>query len=80
MPLNMANSSAIRQRRYRDRQRGGRVVLTVEVDEVALSEALLAAGFISPEHADDRQALETALEYVVHLWVTRNGAGFSDVP
>jgi hypothetical protein len=74
MPAQEMSSAAARQQRYRARVRDGRVVLTVEVDEVALSEALVATGFISPEYADDRQALETALEYVVHLWVTRNGA------
>jgi hypothetical protein len=65
----MGTPAAIRQRRYRDRQREGKISLCIDVDEFALFEALVAAGFLSPDD-DSRQSLETALAHVVELWVS----------
>jgi hypothetical protein len=84
MPKNMGSSAAQRQRRRRDRERRGLIVLTIEADEVALTEQLVIAGFLAPADVDNRDAIKAALERVVHLWaqgsVTRNGTLFSDVP
>ena len=79
----MASSAAARQRRRRERERRGLVVLTIEVDEVALAEQLICAGFLAPAEVDNREAITAALERVVSLWaqgdVTRHGALFSAV-
>lgn len=56
---------AERTRRWRARQRSGLARLTITVDEVELAAALVAAGRLRPELADDRQALERALEGVI---------------
>jgi hypothetical protein len=65
----MVNLAAIRQQRYRERQEDGRVVLHVDVDEHALAEALIAAGFLSQDDAS-RASLTTALEHVISLWIS----------
>jgi hypothetical protein len=54
--------SADRTRRYRDRQRRGLMVLVVEVDEVETADALIAAGYLAPHHADDRQKIAEAAQ------------------
>jgi hypothetical protein len=72
----MATNAAARQRRRRERERAGLIVLRVEVDEVALTEQMVLAGFLSPSEADNRDAVRAALERVVQLWaqgVTRDG-------
>lgn len=71
------SAASQRQRRHRDRQRAGKVVLTVEVSEVSLVEQLVLSGFLQPAEIDDRETVRAALERVVRLWaqgVTRNGA------
>jgi hypothetical protein len=79
----MASNGAVRQRRRRERERAGVIVLQIEVDEIALTEQLVIAGFLAPQDIDDRTAIQAALERVVNLWaqgVTRNDTPFSDVP
>jgi len=61
-------SAAARQARHRARQRDGRVVLLVEADEDALTVKLIEAGFLRIEDAEDRQALQAALQRVVEIW------------
>lgn len=51
-----------KMRRYRARRAAGKVVLSVEVDDVDLAERLVEAGFLSRGLADDRQALKEAAE------------------
>ena len=70
----MGTPAKIKQRAYRARQRDGRIVLHVVVEEVPLIESLIGAGFLSPAQQDDRKALEEGLARVVELWVTRNDA------
>ncbi|UVC17586.1 hypothetical protein [Mesorhizobium onobrychidis] len=55
-------SAADRMRRYRERQRNGRRPLLIDVDEVAVAEYLIAAGFLPPCKAEDRNAIRTAAE------------------
>lgn len=55
-------SGAERQRRLRRRRDRGLIPLTVDVDEVALPEALAAAGFLRRDQTDDRKALRAATE------------------
>ncbi|MCG8357326.1 MAG: hypothetical protein MI920_17315 [Kiloniellales bacterium] len=52
--------AAIRIRRYRERRREGRVVALCEVEAEEV-EALIAAGYLSPEDEDDREAIGRAL-------------------
>lgn len=60
--------TAVRVRRHRERVRNGLVCLTVEVDEVQLSERLIEVGLLHPAGSDSRDRLREALEQVVRLW------------
>jgi hypothetical protein len=63
------------RRAWRKRQRNGHVVLRVEVDEVGIVEALIAAGRVLEAEAGDRHALEHAVAELVEEWRRRwNGA------
>ena len=80
----MASSpAAVRLRRHRERVRLGKIMLLIEADEIGLIEQLMAAGFLSPAHMDDRAAVTAALQRVVDLWAqgdTRYDTPFSDLP
>jgi hypothetical protein len=58
----MPRDAASRQRAHRERQREGKIVLSVTVDEVALCEALVSGGFLDPVNADNRAEIEAAVE------------------
>jgi hypothetical protein len=61
-------SAAERKARLREREARGLVVLGVEVDQVALGDALLAAGLLAgPHELDDRDKLSHALSRLVAL-------------
>jgi hypothetical protein len=60
-------SAADRQRRHRDRERSGLIVLPVVVDEADLAAALLNGGYIQVHEQDDRQKLTAALSRVIAL-------------
>jgi hypothetical protein len=68
MVRGMGASAAQRQRRRRERERLGLIVLPIEVDETAITEQLVLAGFLAPSEIDNRSAITSALERVVHLW------------
>jgi hypothetical protein len=53
---------AVRLQRFRQRQACGRVCLTIEVDEIAVTEVLIAAGVLSPGVDHGRGELERAVE------------------
>lgn len=61
-------TAAERQRAHRRRQAAGKVVLPVEVDEVAITEALIAANLLSPQDADHRRKIAAALAVVIATW------------
>jgi hypothetical protein len=61
------STPAHRQAAYRRRQRDGRCVLLVEVDEVALEVLLVRAGLLSPGVEHDREALSAALARQIDL-------------
>lgn len=67
------SGDAARQRRRRERMRDGKIVLTVEADEVALTEALVVGGFLDPAHVDDRARIAAAVERLLGV-VTRDNA------
>ena len=60
-------SSAARTARWRERHRTGRIPLSIEVDEVALTEALIEHGLLDRNQADDRLALAKAVEHALYL-------------
>ena len=72
-------STAERKRRYRERQSNGLVVLPIEVDEVALSLALVDAGLLAPDDGDNREQLARALERVISM-LDRRPAGRGSPP
>jgi hypothetical protein len=68
-PSPAPSRNAIYTRRWRARQRNGRCLLKIEVDEVALIVGLVDNGFLSPALADDpvavNRAAAKALEHLV---------------
>jgi hypothetical protein len=69
----MGTPAKIKQRTHRERQRDGKICLTIVVEQVPLTESLIAAGFLSPTQEDDREAIGEALARVVEVWtVTSN--------
>jgi hypothetical protein len=57
--------STQRVQQFRTRQRTGKILLTIEVDEVLLVEALIEARLLYRHLADDRGAITRALEQAV---------------
>ena len=60
------STSAARMARWQ-RHRTGRIPLSIEVDEVALCEALIEHGLLNRAQADDRLALAKAVEHPLDL-------------
>ena len=56
---------ADRSRRYRQRVSNGRLLVTVEIDDVTVPVALVAAGFLAADACDDRQAIAHAIQRVI---------------
>ena len=64
----MSDPSAVWQARFRQRRKGGKVVLQLEVDESATIWMLLCAGMLDPTtEANDREALTVALQKQIDL-------------
>jgi hypothetical protein len=63
--------SADRKRRYRARQRRGRVVVGVEVDRDAVLLALLASGRLGEAEALQPDQVAAALGDVIEQWARR---------
>src|SRR4029453_2272504 len=61
----MATISTQRVQQFRTRQRTGKILLTIQVDEVLLVEALIEARLLYRHLADDRGAITRALEKAV---------------
>lgn len=73
------SSSADRQRRYRARLKAGKIRVSFDTDEVDHIERLIAAGYLTAEQSDDRQAINEATRELVEslkaahiVSVTRN--------
>src|SRR5262245_49957885 len=64
------STQAARNRRYRQRLRGGRICVQLEVDP-ALVEALISARRLSVEAAEQRDAVERAVAGVLADWAQR---------
>jgi uncharacterized membrane protein len=62
--------AADRQRRHRMREHDGRITLPVEVDEAALSVALVDAGLIAINDQNDRRKLAQALSRAIEIILT----------
>lgn len=54
--------TALRSKRFRDRQREGKIVLTIEADEVMLTELLVAANLLPPAVDYTRAQIEEATQ------------------
>lgn len=63
---------AQRQRDYRQRQKAGVSVFIVECSEADLAQALVNAGILNPFQADQRQAINAALNELIRLFVLEN--------
>jgi hypothetical protein len=60
-------ADALRQRLHRARERTGKIVLRIEIDEVGLTEALIAAKMLDPRIDHDRAAVEAAVARMLEL-------------
>ncbi|MGF7163139.1 hypothetical protein FHS85_004797 [Rhodoligotrophos appendicifer] len=69
----MASPPSDRVRRYRKRQREGRIVLMIEVDEANLVDVLTHSGVLSPLMADDHESIREAYQaFTATLKVVRD--------
>ena len=59
---NRASDACSRQQRHRQRQRDGKVVLKIVVDEIALVDELQRRGLLQPHEADDRRRILEIVE------------------
>jgi hypothetical protein len=60
-----------RMRRYRERIRGGRRAVTVELDNLTLGQTLAATGDIDPMRDDDPEELRTGLQRLLERLFAR---------
>ena len=67
------SSAAARMRQYRARQKAGRTVLFVEVDEVLLINGLIEARLLAAEQSDDREAIRAATAQALRLFCGERG-------
>jgi hypothetical protein len=63
--------AATRQAEHRRRQRNGKVVLSVEVDEHPLAEALIRSGRLSAGETQSRNLLSRSVADVLSEWAER---------
>ena len=61
--------AADRARRYRQRVSNGRIMITIEIDDVAVPEALALHGFLPANLKDDRQAVARAVEKLIETLI-----------
>ena len=66
--------AADRARRYRQRQSNGRIMITIEIDDVTVPAALVTAGFLAADACDDRQAIAAAIERVIEVLMAARDA------
>jgi hypothetical protein len=59
---------AQRRRSFRQRQRRGRIVIRLEVNEFEIAAALLASRHLAESEAANRAALERGVEAVLSGW------------
>jgi hypothetical protein len=64
-------SAAERQRRWRHRERAGKVIRRAEVDELPFAEALIASGLLSESEALYRRMQEAAITAILREWWRR---------
>jgi hypothetical protein len=68
--------STLPTRRWRDRERSGRILLRLEVDEAALVVGLIDRVLLDPLHADNRAAVTRAAERALAVFCdTSRGDG-----
>lgn len=61
-------TAAAWSRAYRQRQKALRIVIAVEVSEVELPEALVAAKLLTPTQIEDRDAITQAVEQLLKMF------------
>lgn len=66
--------AAERQRRRRARKREGLALFTLELEFAATSEALIEAGYLAWDRAEDAEAVEAALGAMVR-WMIDDANG-----
>lgn len=73
----MKKTGALRQRRYRQRQHNGEVVLAVAVPEHAIAELMIESGRLTEDEALDRHLVEQAAAAVLvelaRRWLRESG-------
>jgi hypothetical protein len=57
--------------RSRKRRKAGRLILSAEIDEVGLIEALIEAGYLALADAGDRELVRVAMQGVLDDFIAR---------
>jgi len=65
------SAGALRTQRYRERRARGVCVLRIAADEVLLTEALIAAGYLAESEAEAPAAVSAAASRVLETWALR---------
>ena len=60
---------ADRQRHYRQRQSAGKLIVRIEIDEIETAQILSKRGFLDTGGADDRRAVEAAMQRMIDALV-----------
>jgi len=66
--------AAARQRRYRARQRAGRISIRLQIDHVTVAESLIEVGLLAAADYDDPKAIARGLEQATIIIAKRNKA------
>jgi hypothetical protein len=66
----MTSHNAVRQARFRDRQRDNCSVYRIEVERDAVLEALVATGRLLPAETLSRDRVEQELSLLIMQWAT----------
>lgn len=64
-----SRSSAARQRRHHARIVSGKMIVPVEISDVAVPQALISVGLLAPGAGEDRAAIGHALERLIEALV-----------
>ena len=67
-------SGAARSRQYRRRQRDGKRLAHIEIDEIAVTELLIHHGLLPAHGSDEREVIDTALKELVERLTAADAA------
>jgi hypothetical protein len=72
MDTQTQSPGAIRVSRWRERQRSGLIILSIEIDASTVA-GLITEGLLHPNDTEDREAIAKALKGAVSRWLISRG-------